>query len=308
MFKIAVLQMEPHLNTQGFIAFQAFGLAFLIFAIFSFLKGTQKRFYGWWPSIFRPLIMILCAMAIVVAVMFATDKRLPPGDRTAASFFIVFPSVLLATLFFLGSRRRGDSSELDMSGVSSSSHPGLVHAWLSNFSLFALIGWAVLICVFVVGLLTTIDLPGMINAGVMDHRLARDISRSFGFTHWPALMERIGYIVTFAGTFVAATFIVAGRRGASALHQLRAAIGAAGLLVGLSVLKSALRGQWPPINWVSGDAPNSSPAQMINDYLEAARPSMAILAAAALAVSMMILLWRKPSAQVHAIKMQEVIS
>src|SRR5262245_39858324 len=141
-----------------------------------------------------------------------------------------------------------------------------------------MIGWPLLIGMMIVGLLTTIDLPAMINAGVFEERMARDLTRGFGFAQWPALLRRIGYIITLAGTFVATTLIVAVRRGTSGLHQLRAGIGAAGLLVGFGVLASALPGQWPAIGELGGLSVRHSSAQLISEYLEAARPPMAIAA------------------------------
>ena len=65
----------------------------------------------------------------------------------------------------------------------------------------------------------------MIAAGVPDAHLAEELTRIFGYSQWPPLLEQIGHIVTTTLLILAVIFIIISRRKSGAMHFFRALSG-----------------------------------------------------------------------------------
>ncbi|RKY06620.1 MAG: hypothetical protein DRP66_08445 [Planctomycetota bacterium] len=90
------------------------------------------------------------------------------------------------------------------------------------------IGFVGIICLLsaiLVHLLTVLRTPYMIAAGFPDPELAEELTRFFGYTQWPRLLEQIGHTVASTLLLLATTFIIIGRRKGGAAHIIRALFG-----------------------------------------------------------------------------------
>ena len=90
------------------------------------------------------------------------------------------------------------------------------------------IGFMGSICLLVailVHLLTVLRAPYMIAAGFPDPSIAEDLTRFFGYSQWPRLLEQIGHTVAGTLLVLATTFIIIGRRKGGATHIVRALFG-----------------------------------------------------------------------------------
>jgi len=86
-----------------------------------------------------------------------------------------------------------------------------------------------LLAAILVGLLTVLRAPYVIAAGFPDPSIAKELTRVFGYSQWPQLLEQIGLTVTGTLLLFATTFIFIGRRRGGATHILRALFGLWGL-------------------------------------------------------------------------------
>jgi hypothetical protein len=90
------------------------------------------------------------------------------------------------------------------------------------------IGFVGIICLLsaiLVHLLTVLRAPYMIAAGFPDPSIAEDLTRFFGYSQWPHLLEQIGHTVAGTLLLLATTFIIIGRRKGGATHIIRALFG-----------------------------------------------------------------------------------
>ncbi|HEY2842835.1 MAG TPA: protein kinase, partial [Bryobacteraceae bacterium] len=100
MMLIAVGMDTIRGNDQG--PFIAMGVASCVSALFCFIRVFQKRMYGWWSYLIRPVLMLLCVNSIIIsAIVMGNMNRLGSDDQLAGTFFIVFPAILFLTLPFL---------------------------------------------------------------------------------------------------------------------------------------------------------------------------------------------------------------
>ncbi len=99
--------------------------------------------------------------------------------------------------------------------------------------LSACVGYIFLLLALVVGTSMALHLPMLIAAGLPDPSLSQHLDEVFGYTGWPLLVERIGFIVTSVVLLLAATFIIISRRKSGAAHIIRGSAGLLGLLLAL---------------------------------------------------------------------------
>ena len=74
-------------------------------ALFCFIRIFKRRFVGWWSYLVRPLIMLMCANAILISsVVMGNANRLRGDEMMIGVFWIVFPALLFIVLPFLPRR------------------------------------------------------------------------------------------------------------------------------------------------------------------------------------------------------------
>lgn len=106
--------------------------------------------------------------------------------------------------------------------------------------LSACVGYIFLLLALVVGILMALHLPMLIAAGLPDESLSEHLDEVFGYSGWPPLLERIGFVVAYVILLLAATFIIISRRKSGAAHIVRCSIGLCGLLLTLLTLSGVI--------------------------------------------------------------------
>ena len=130
----------------------------------------------------------------------------------------------------------------------STSHGPAVQAqprrqWSFFAGLLAFIGYILLMVGLLIGLGFSLHVPWLIASGVPDPYVAQNLEREFGYADWPALVERIGWIVCAAFLLLAMIFLVLARRRHGIVHLVRAVAGIVLLTVSLACLYYALPGR-----------------------------------------------------------------
>src|SRR5262249_27073521 len=65
--------------------FVGLGVTALVGAVFSFARIFKRRFYSWWSYLARPILMLVCIAAIVIAAAtLGSSQYLGPDDRMGA--------------------------------------------------------------------------------------------------------------------------------------------------------------------------------------------------------------------------------
>jgi hypothetical protein len=82
----------------------AFGFGASILAFICYRRSTVTQFDSWWSYLFRPLVCIGCAQAILVSVSIMLSENLNDGDVGFALFWVIFPAVILFVIRFYRNR------------------------------------------------------------------------------------------------------------------------------------------------------------------------------------------------------------
>jgi hypothetical protein len=91
------------------------------------------------------------------------------------------------------------------------------------------VGFICTVLAVIIGVITGLHLPHFVAAGWLDTGLASEAEQFFGYSQWPALVVRLGTIITVVMLLLAAVFMVIGRRHLGIRHLLRAVLGLGGL-------------------------------------------------------------------------------
>jgi len=89
-----------------------------------------------------------------------------------------------------------------------------------------------------VGLAIGLHVPSVVAAGWPDPELTQKLNEAFGYAQWPRLLEQGGALLVVALLFLAAIFIMIGRRRSGAAHLIRALLGLGGFFWAIQLFRS----------------------------------------------------------------------
>ncbi len=324
---------DPWFRNGDFVLQRAFGVGVIVLGVFCFLQSFRRRITSWWSYLIKPLILYACLQSILVSAFILGMDRVSGDEQLAGIFFIIFPAIMFLTLLFVKAKaprpavahsylRAGAPPPLPTvaDGVPSVAfepplppaprpaptsirhHQPQARREPQKLRILAnLIGWAFHTLTFFIAIAVVLDLPGFINAGLMDQRLADDMRRDLG-ANWARLAHMQGYILVYIGAFVATMFLMLGRRSQGILHMLRPIFAAACFLLAMAMLDHSLSRTWmsittPAAKLSEAPAANSVPPQAsdaIVQYLDAAQAKLSILSLFLALAGLALLLWPAP--------------
>jgi hypothetical protein len=158
------------------------------------------------------------------------------------------------------------------------------------------VGMLVLLAGVLTGLLVAVHLPVVIAAGIPDQSLEQELTREFGYTNWPQLLERIGTFLTVFLLLASCAILLLARRKSGGAHCLRAVLGPVAIGAALAAFADATsRIQWATVSTLV-QAERIGPA--IDSALGAIDGEGAIISAVLLLISIVLLFWpaKRPQA------------
>jgi hypothetical protein len=332
---------DNNFHQTDFVIMRAAGVGIIILGVFCFFQSFRRRIIGWWSYLIKPLVLYTCLQIILISAFLLgmsgpNDDMMPVGI-----FFIIFPAIMFLTLLFVKTKAPRPtplpayspagsppplptemlplpSSDFQPAPAQSPSpfpsapsfsrrrpHPRPEKLrMLANF-----IGGALHTLTFLIAIAVVIDLPGFINAGLMDQRLADDLRRNLG-ANWSKLAHLQGYILTYIGAFLATMFLMLGRRSLGVFHLIRPIFAAACFLIAMVMLDHALSGHWTPVDKpvavekASAQASNNQNTvradvgDKITQYLEAGQAKLAIVSLFLALTGLALLLWPAPQPRI----------
>ncbi|HPD30632.1 MAG TPA: protein kinase [Phycisphaerae bacterium] len=151
------------------------------------------------------------------------------------------------------------------------------------------VGMLVLLAGVLTGLLVAVHLPAIIAAGIPDQSLEQELTREFGYSNWPQLLERIGTFVAVFLFLASCAILLLARRKSGGAHCLRAVLGAVAIGVSLAAFADATsRIQWATVSTLL-QAERIGPA--IDAALGAIDKEGATISAVLLLISIVLLFW-----------------
>jgi len=151
-------------------------------------------------------------------------------------------------------------------------------------------GCLFLLIAVLLGLALALRLPEAVAAGLPDAGLQRELTRDFGYSQWPRLVEQLGMTLMGISAFISATLLVAARRVDGAAHMFRAILGVIGVVgAAYGILHEAFRN----IHWDSLAAlvHDHKGALAIESALNAVDGTNAAAAGVVILISIVILGW-----------------
>jgi len=112
--------------------------------------------------------------------------------------------------------------------------------WQPFSGLLAAIGHIFVFAAILVGLAISLHLPAVVAAGWPDPDLAAELEQLFGYSDWPVLLERLGSTLIVVLLFLAAVFMLMGRRKSGAPHMIRAVVGLGGFFWAIRLFRSEI--------------------------------------------------------------------
>jgi hypothetical protein len=112
--------------------------------------------------------------------------------------------------------------------------------WQPFSGLLAAIGHIFAFAAILVGLAIGLHLPAVVAAGWPDPDLAAELEQLFGYSDWPVLLERLGSTLIVVLLFLAAVFMLMGRRKSGAPHMIRAVVGLGGFFWAIRLFRSEI--------------------------------------------------------------------
>lgn len=154
--------------------------------------------------------------------------------------------------------------------------------------LLTITGTVLLVLAILAGLLTVVDLPAMVAAGLPDAGLNQELTREFGYEDWPRLVERVVGTITFGLMFLAAVALILARRRAGGAHMARVILGVFGLWLSACALRTLATVNW----WaISNMLNNDRVGPAIEEFLNDAVGRGILFAAVTFLASVVILAW-----------------
>jgi hypothetical protein len=150
-------------------------------------------------------------------------------------------------------------------------------------------GGLALFAALLVGLFCAVDMPAVINAGVLSPELAEEVTQAFGYERWPQLLWKISFAATGGLLFIAAALLLIARRRSGAGHVSRATLGIAGHVVALKALYDA----FAPVDWFKINAlvSDEAPGAALDLLMNAVNMRMLAIAGIVSLVSILMLAW-----------------
>lgn len=158
------------------------------------------------------------------------------------------------------------------------------------------VGMLVLLAGVFTGLLVAVHVPAVIAAGIPDQSLGQELTREFGYSNWPQLLERIGTFLAVSLLLASCAILLIARRKCGGAHCLRAVLGPVAIGVGLAAFADATsRIQWATVSTLV-QAERIGPA--IDAALGAIDGEGAMISAVLLLISLVLLFWpaKRPQA------------
>ncbi len=151
------------------------------------------------------------------------------------------------------------------------------------------VGFICTVLAVIIGVITGLHLPHFIAAGWLNTGLASEAEQFFGYSQWPALVVRLGTIITVVMLLLAAVFMVIGRRHLGIRHLFRAVLGLGGLLFAIFLFIDCTGGYRFRKIQESLDSSQLGPA--FEKLLDSCMDGEAFFAAFIFLISIIILAW-----------------
>ena len=161
--------------------------------------------------------------------------------------------------------------------------------WHPLSGLICALGHIVALAAILVGLAVALHLPAVVASGWPNPDLAQELEQLFGYSGWPALVERLGSILLVALFFLAAVLVMIGRRKSGPMHLMRALLGLGGFLFAVF----AVQGVISPIELehIVEAFQESQVGPGIERFLSACSQDKTAFAAGAVLLSVLMLAW-----------------
>lgn len=157
--------------------------------------------------------------------------------------------------------------------------------------LSACVGYIFLLLALVVGMLMALHLPMLVAAGLPEPSLSQHLDEVFGYSGWPPLVERIGFVVAYIILLLAATFITISRRKSGAAHIIRGSVGLLGLLLALITFTEVIPQYAYSRSGVVELLNEGKTGLALEKFFNYSNPEIAVIAAVIFIISVIILAW-----------------
>ncbi len=101
-FLVAAGMSSRHSDLPPFVAA---GVGFGLFSILCIVRSFSVSFFGIWNYLIRPLLMIAAIVAGLSSALLMGIERLNAEETAVATFFIIFPAIVLVVLLFIPGKR-----------------------------------------------------------------------------------------------------------------------------------------------------------------------------------------------------------
>jgi hypothetical protein len=155
--------------------------------------------------------------------------------------------------------------------------------------LFSMLGSLLLLAAIVISLAVAMHVTAMISAGLPDPKLAEELTKAFGYSGWPHLLDQIGTGAAVLLMFLAAVFLVIGRGPSGPWHIIRALVGIAALALAMLIFSEAMPTYYPQEVVDLFRTAQFGPA--IEKLLEIVGTEEVVVAGVFLLMSMVVLSW-----------------
>ena len=102
-FCVAAAQ-QPWSRTAEFVGMTSVGVSALIAAAFALMRSLTKRFRGWWPYLFRPLVRMACIQSVVTCGIVLGNTNPDWAEAALLAAVIVTAGLTFVLITFVPSR------------------------------------------------------------------------------------------------------------------------------------------------------------------------------------------------------------
>ncbi|HVT88685.1 MAG TPA: protein kinase [Tepidisphaeraceae bacterium] len=92
-------------STRDIVPFVDIGIGLSAFSLVALFRTFATNYFGFWNYLLRPLLMVACVTGSISSAVAMGNLRLRNQEMAIATFFIVFPAILLIVLMFVPGRR-----------------------------------------------------------------------------------------------------------------------------------------------------------------------------------------------------------
>jgi hypothetical protein len=257
----------------------ASGITVIATAVLSFLQFWRKRFYGWLNYLIKPLLLLLCAWAVLYWSIYLGTNH--PNDRelAVAVFMLIVFGQGLITVPFIPSRRvigtapppppapaRSPASSWTSPAAPAASASAAVahaaaavqHAWvvrgierlrqrrirrrraLGGWH-YTLLGRVLILAAMACALVGALNIPQALSVGLPDRNTLHQLNDEIfrDFPAWPGLLLRLAAVGAILLTVLALGATAMARRLGGAAYLLRGIVGVVALVGSVALLAPA---------------------------------------------------------------------